>query len=56
MANVGITKRDLPSPLTQRQESPPQRPLSLVKGTGTCYFSTFLKVLLGASYRQSHGV
>lgn len=35
MVNVGInSKKELLSLPTQRQESPPQRPLSPVKGTG----------------------
>lgn len=54
MVNARIsTKRDLLSPPAQRQESPPKRPLSPAKYTGTCYLPAFLKVFLGASYLQS---
>lgn len=57
MINVGISsKKDLLSPRTQRQESPPQRPLSPAKGTGTCSVPAFLEVLLGAPSLQTHGV
>lgn len=54
MVNVGISTQGLVSPLTQRQERPPQRPVPLRQEYRN--FSAFLKVLLGEFYLQSHGV